>query len=175
MKKETKQDKVAKRKVGFPAWPYWGFYYLIMGKIFFKKYHGHITIEDDINDCKGPCFLIWNHLARQDHTFLLKAAWPKRFNIMAGYNEFFRSHLHFALDKAKIIPKKNYTNDIPAVKNVQRIINKGGCVAFAPEGMSSIYGTNQPVCPGTGRFLKHFKIPVYFLELRGTYLTSNKI
>ena len=40
--------------------------------------------------------------------------------------------------------------------------------------MSSIYGVNQPVVPGSGHFLKHYKIPVYYLKLRGQYLTSTK-
>ena len=40
--------------------------------------------------------------------------------------------------------------------------------------MSSIYGVNQPVVPGSGHFLKHYGIPVYCLRLRGQYLTSTK-
>ena len=55
------------------------------------------------------------------------------------------------------------------------IIRQGGCVAFSPEGMSSIYGTNQPIVPGTARFIKHFRIPVYFVKLKGSYLTSTKV
>ena len=40
--------------------------------------------------------------------------------------------------------------------------------------MSSIYGHNQPVVPGTGRFLQFYRIPVYFMKLEGAYLTSHK-
>ena len=55
------------------------------------------------------------------------------------------------------------------------IIRQGGCVAFSPEGTSSIFGDNQPIVPGTGRFIKAFNIPVYCMALQGSYLTNNKI
>ena len=58
---------------------------------------------------------------------------------------------------------------------ISEIINKGGCVAFAPEALSSTYGTNQPIITGTGHFLKHYNIPVYFAEMRGEYLMNTKV
>ena len=48
-------------------------------------------------------------------------------------------------------------------------------MAFAPEGTSSIFGHNQPIVPGTGRFLKYYHVPVYFMKLEGAYLTSHKV
>jgi len=35
-------------------------------------------------------------------------------------------------------------------------------------------GTNQPVAIGTGKLLKHHKVPVYYSVIRGGYLTSPK-
>ena len=43
-----------------------------------------------------------------------------------------------------------------------------------PEGMSSISGANQPVAIGTGKFIKHFKLPVYYSVIKGASLTSPK-
>jgi ribosomal protein L37AE/L43A len=40
--------------------------------------------------------------------------------------------------------------------------------------MNSISGANQPVAIGTGKFIKHFRLPVYFSVIKGGYLTSPK-
>ena len=73
-----------------------------------------------------------------------------------------------------VIPKKNFTADIYTIKEVSRIIKKKGNIILYPEGMSSISGANQPVAVGTGKFIKHFKLPVYYSLIKGGYLTSPK-
>ena len=94
--------------------------------------------------------------------------------MVAGYSEFFRKKFYGLFDACKIIPKKNFTNDPVGIRAINKIIKSGGCVAFSPEGMSSIYGHNQPIVPGTGRFLQFYRVPVYFMKLEGAYLTSHK-
>lgn len=172
--KQTIKQKVLKMKFkrpsGIIAWAY-----QFLTRFVMKKYHPHIEVVDSMKDCKGPCFLIYNHLSRVDHYYCCVAAWPKKVNIVAGYNEFFRSHLHTVFKLNHVIPKKNYTNDLISIKGMKAIVKKNGCISLAPEGMSSIYGTNQPIINGTGHLLKHHKIPVYFLENRGQYLTTTKM
>jgi len=172
---KTLQKKLTERKFKRPS-RFINFIYYVIGSMLDKtRYHCEYTIKDNINDCKGPCFLIWNHLSRIDHIFLMKATYPRRLSILAGYNEFFRGHLQFVFKLMHIIPKKNFTYDLTGLRGIHSIINQGGTVTFSPEGMSSIYGVNQPIVPGTGRFLKSYHIPVYFCKLRGSYLTSTKI
>ena len=172
---ETYKEKLVKRKYRIPNKFYYWIYHFIMTDIVGKKYKPHYKIIDDINDCKGPCFLIWNHLSRVDHLYAMSLAYPRPINIVAAYSEFYRSHLHTVFKMMNILPKKVFAQDINGIRAMNSIISKGGVVCFAPEGMSSIYGTNQPIVPGTGRFIKHYGIPVYYMELRGQYLTSTKV
>ncbi len=174
-KERSLRKELANRKYKIPNRLYYWTYHFLMAGIIAKKYRPRIVVKDSISDCDGPCFLIWNHLSRLDHAFVMQAAYPRPINIVAGYSEFFRSHLHTVFKMMNIIPKKIFTNDMLSLRGMNSIIRQGGCVAFSPEGMSSIYGTNQPIVPGTGRFLKHFRIPVYFLFLKGSYLTSTKV
>jgi len=95
-------------------------------------------------------------------------------NYVAGYNEFHRSHLAMVFRLLRVIPKKNFVPDIYTVKEISRVIKSGGGVCLFPEGMSSISGANQPVAIGTGKLLKHHKVPVYYSVIRGGYLTSPK-
>ena len=139
-----------------------------------KKYNPTYEIKDSPADCKGPCFVIYNHQSRIEYVWLMHACYPRRLNFMVGYNEFFRSHLKFILRLAHAIPKKNFVLDLPAMKAVDTLVKKGAAICFSPEGMSSISGHNQPVVNGLGRFFKKYNIPVYIVRLSGAYLTNTK-
>ena len=171
----TLQQRLAGRKYHIPSRFIHTLYRVIMSGFVARKYNPHYEIVDKVSDCKGPCFIIWNHLSRLDHGFVMEAAWPRRINILAGYNEFFRSHLALVFRLENIIPKKIGVDDFNSIRAMNSIIKKGGCIAFAPEGMSSIYGQNQPIIAGTGRFLQFYHIPVYYVNLKGSYLTSTKV
>lgn len=173
--KLTIEQKLKQRKYKIPNGLVWFLYAALARSPFLgPKYHVNYKIIDDINKCKGPCFVIWNHLSRRDYLFLKNLIAPKRFNMVAGFSEFSRNKFSLLFKLANVIPKKNFTSDPNGVRAMNSIIKQGGTIAFAPEGMSSIYGHNQPIVPGTGRFLQFFRIPVYFMKLEGAYLTSHK-
>ena len=139
-----------------------------------RKYNAKYNIIDDVNECKGPCFVIFNHLSRLDHYFVMKACYPKRINMVAGYSEFFRSHLHTVFKMNNIIPKKNYSNDVLATKGILSIIKQGGSVTFSPEGLATNDGLPKPIVPNTGHLFKKCGIPVYFAKLEGQYFLNTK-
>jgi len=150
------------------------FIYRNVMRVVGRKYHAHYEYIDDIRKEKGPAFVIFNHLSRIDHMYIMEMCYPRKMNMLAGYNEFFRSHLAFAFKHNNCLPKKQYTNDIVSTKAIMKIIKNGGIVAFAPEGLATNDGMNKPIVPGTGNFFKKMGIPVYFVELRGEYLQNNK-
>ena len=149
--------------------------YRYVMKIVGRKYNAEFKVIDDINNCKGPCFVIFNHLSRIDHFYTNEITYPKRVNMMAGYNEFFRSHLHLAFKLNNVLPKKQYIVDYAGTKAMMSLIKQGGAISFAPEGLASNDGMPKPIVPGTGTMLKKFKIPVYFVKLRGQYLQNTKV
>lgn len=171
--KKTLDKKIHSRKIKKP-----NFIYPILGYIwkllFYKKYNVTSIFKTDIKKVKEPYILLSSHASRLDYMFTAIPLLPKRFNFVAGYNEFFRSHLAFVFKLLRVIPKKNFTADIYTIKEVSRVIKKGGNIILYPEGMSSISGANQPVAVGTGKFIKHFKLPVYYSVIKGGYLTSPK-
>jgi 1-acyl-sn-glycerol-3-phosphate acyltransferase len=171
--KKTLDQKLHSRKLKKP-----GILYIILGYLwkllFYKKYNINVTYKTDIKKVKGPIILLSNHASRLDYMFTALPLLPKKFNFVAGYNEFFRSHLAGIFKIMNVIPKKNFTADIYTIKEVTRIIKKKGNIILYPEGMSSISGANQPVAVGTGKFIKHFKLPVYYSLIKGGYLTSPK-
>ncbi|NLB48818.1 MAG: hypothetical protein GX813_03150 [Erysipelotrichia bacterium] len=175
MKKEklTIAKKLNKRQYKTPSTFVWKLYGLFAKFPFLGlKYRATYKIIDDIKDCEGPAFIIWNHQSRRDHIFVKNIVAPRKFNMVAGYQEFFRKKFAFLFKFAQIVPKKKFTNDPGSIRAIDRIIKSGGTVAFSPEGTVSIFGHNQPIISGTARYLKHYRIPVYFIKLEGAYLTS---
>lgn len=161
------------KKYNRPPW-FRALGYYLLGSTYWvgAKFRPHYTKTDKIG--KGPAFLIWNHQNRRDEHMAAHMSFPRRVSILCEYNEFFRSHLHFMLRRYPAIPKKVYANDIVSLRAMTKAIREGGVVMFSPEGTPSLYGSNQPVIPGTGAFIKHFKVPVYACINKGGYLSNPK-
>ena len=172
--KKTIDQELHSRKIKKPPL----FLYNVMGFIwklvFTRKYNLKVVDKVNLKKVKGPYILISNHASRQDYIFTAVPLLPRRYNFIAGYNEFFRSHLAGVFKLLKPIPKKNFTPDLYTIKQVKRVIEKRGRIILFPEGMNSIGGCNQPVVVGTGKFVKHFNIPVYYSVIKGGYLTCPK-
>lgn len=173
MEKQTLDQKLHAKKITQP-----NCIYNILGWVWktfvAKKYNAHYIFKTPIDKKKGPYIVVSNHASRADYIFTGVPMLPARMNFVAGYNEFFRSHLAGVFSILKVIPKKNFTPDHYTIKEVSRILRDGGKIMIFPEGMNSISGANQPVALGTGKFLKHFKVPVYCSVIKGGYLTSPK-
>ena len=172
--KLTIDQKLKAKKIKKPPYVIYNILGRIWQLLFFKKYGVKVTYVDDVRKEKKPHILISNHSSRMDYIFSGVPALPNTYNFVAGYNEFFRSHLKGVFGLLQVIPKKNFTPDFYTIKEVTRVIKDGGNVLIYPEGMNSISGANQPVAIGTGKFLKHFKIPVYYTHIKGGHLTCPK-
>ena len=174
-KKLTIAEKLAKRKYAPPSKLISFLYKTIMVDIIGKKYNPKFHIIDSVADYDGPCFVIFNHLSRIDHLYVCGATYPRVTNMMAACNEFYRQKFSFIFNLNKVIPKKQYTADTLPIKAVSKVLKKGGCVTFAPEGLASDFGGNKPIVPGTSKMFKHFKVPVFLCYLEGQYLQSTKV
>ncbi len=171
--KLTINEKLLKRRIKRPSVIY-PILKTIVVKPNLKKWNVTIKEKIDVNNIKPPFIVIFNHLSRFDYVFVSMALKKHRLNFMVGYNEFYRAHLKLIFKLANSIPKKNFTSDYYALKNSKRVLENKGVVAFSPEGMSSIAGTNQPIVIGTGKYLKNCNVPVIYVNIKGAYLMAPK-
>ena len=123
---------------------------------------------------KGPIVMIANHASRVDYEFVGPPCRPKRLNFVVGYNEFFRFPTSILLPIMQVIPKKNFTPDRYAVREILRAVKSGCSICIMPEGMSSITGMAQPIIPGGAKLVKKLGLPVYYAKIAGGYLTYTK-
>ena len=174
-KKVPISKKLAKRNYRpaprFIAW----LYKIIMINIIGRKYKPQFHIIDKVTDCDGPCFVIFNHLSRIDHMYVMGATYPRITTMIASNSEFYRKKFWFVFGLNRVIPKKNFSPDRLTIAATSKVIKKGGCITFSPEGIASEYGSNKPIVPGTSKMFKHFKVPVYLCYLEGQYLQNTKV
>lgn len=168
----TLRQELTNRKFKIPNRLFYAIYKLVMVNFEVDKHRPKIHYIDDPRKEKGAAIVLWNHLSRLDHAYILKTFYPRRFNMVAAYNEFFRSHLHWAFKQMSILPKKNFCLDVAGVKAILSIIKQGGVVSMAPEGLATITGQNEAIIPGCGHLLKHCKVPVYFAKFQGEALVA---
>lgn len=172
--KLTLQEKLERRHVKKPP----ALIYLLLINVwrllFDKRLGVSFTFKVRPSEDKNPYILIGNHSSRVDYLYTAPAVLPHRLNYVVGYNEFFRSHLYGIFSLMQVIPKRNFTPDLHAVKEIIRIINMGGHICIFPEGMSSISGSCQPCALGSGKLLKHLGVTVYYTKIAGGYMTNTK-
>lgn len=173
-KNKTINQKLHSKKIKRPPYIIYDILGIIWKMVFAKKYGLHVEYKCDFRKAKGPYIVISNHASRLDYIFTGVPLLPNNLNYVAGYNEFFRSHLKMVFGLLNVIPKKNFTADIYTIKSVKRVLDQKGKIMLFPEGMNSISGANQPVAIGTGKFIKHFNVPVYYSVIKGGYLTTPK-
>lgn len=172
--KQTLAKQLHNRKIKRPPALIYGVLGGIWKLLFQKKYNLSWEFKTDFRKEKGPYILISNHASRADYIFMGIPVLPNQYNFVVGYNEFFRSHLAGVFKLLNTIPKRNFVPDVYTIKQMDRVIRSGGKIVIFPEGMSSISGANQPVAIGTGKFIKHYRLPVYYSVIKGGYLTSPK-
>lgn len=174
--KKTIQETLRTRNYKRPNRALWWFISKCIAPIVMNSYGKQaVIIKDDIRKDKGPKFVLYNHQSRFDWVSAVRFCGTEPINFVIGYNEFFRSKFKLVFKLLNCIPKKNFTTDLTAIKAMTKIIKDGGTVCFAPEGMSSINGHNQPIVPGTGKFLKYFGVPIYTIKSKGAYLVNHKV
>ena len=118
--KKTIAEKLHSRKIRKPP----ALLYLLLANIwkvlFEKKLGVTYTYHADPRKCEGPYIVVSNHASRMDYIYTGLPFLPHRMNYVAGYNEFFRSHLALVFRLLQVIPKKNFVPDLYCMREIRR-------------------------------------------------------
>lgn len=173
MSKPPRAEKLQNRKIKIPpGWLYW----LLMqaAKLLARRDNAHFIYRAYPASEEGGIVMIANHSSRVDYEFTGPPCYPKKLNFVVGYNEFYRFPTNILLPLMQVIPKKNFTPDHYAVREMLRVAKQGGSICIMPEGMSSITGMAQPIIPGGAKLVKKLGLPVYYSKISGAYLIYTK-
>ena len=171
--KPTRAERLLRRQTKSPPG---ALYWILMqvSRVLCRLDNTHFTYLAHPGKEPGNIVMIANHASRVDYQFTAPPCCPKKLNYVVGYNEFFRFPTSLLLPVMQVIPKKNFTPDRYAVREIFRAARAGCSICIMPEGMSSITGMAQPAIPGGGKLLKRLGLPVYYSKISGGYLTYTK-
>lgn len=116
--------------------------------------------------------LIGDHASRGVYAYTITGSPNPYMNIVLGFHNLFSRRFFRFLLALEVIPKKLYEPDLHAMGQMSRVVKRGGCLCFFPEGIQSVSGSTMPMNPGTIAFLKRQGVDVILCKSYGAYLCS---
>lgn len=121
---------------------------------------------------KGPYLVLSSHASFIDFPHNVLAMKKDKSCWVASVEEFIgiRSWL---FDKAKVIPKRKFSNDMVLVhKIVNATRRKRMCMTIYPEARFSLVGINEDIGTALGKLAKMCKVPVVVVTQKGNFIRS---
>ena len=141
----------------------------------YLRLYFHLKIDKKgIKGIKGPVIAVANHQSVLDFAITALAVWPIKMNYLVSTYYCNDKKLKFLLDLVGTIPKKQFVPDTSTILNTGRALSRGQSVFIFPEGQVGYYGSNVGIDESIGKFIKHFKVPVIVVKLRGGFLSNGK-
>jgi 1-acyl-sn-glycerol-3-phosphate acyltransferase len=127
-----------------------------------------------ISGIKPPFVVLSNHASNMDFMLTSAAMHPVRMNYVAGAYLFSKPLSRWAYSQMGAISKQQFTPDLPAVRKMKNVVDRGGVLILFPSGQSSFSGECSIIPHGIERLLKMLAVPVVSLHIDGAHLCYPK-
>ena len=172
-KKYTKDMNYFRNNINLPS--KWFYSLVCIGlKLFYYRRFRIKTNVKEFRHYPKPYLLIYNHPSFFDWMYAFIPLYPQKVNAIMNFYYFCNYRLGTLLNKIGAFPKFLFQPDISSIKNIKRIIKKGGIVGIAPEGRLSPHGRMESITPATAKLIKNLGIPVLLAKINGAYLSYPK-
>ena len=119
---------------------------------------------------KPPYILLGNHNAFLDIQMLRYITFPKKMSYIVAIDGFLGRKKF--LESIGCICKRKFTTDPFLIKNIASTLSHKRILAMFPEARYSLCGTNAIIPTSVARMVKHFKVPLVILKMRGHHINS---
>ncbi len=173
MKKDFK-SKLINRKINKPNPILMTLGMWIVG-IMNKIYKVDFSYDYDLAEIKGkPTILLSSHASRLEFLYTIYGFGRKDINVVCGYQNILKKGLYNLFIQFGVISKYLYQPDFVSVKNMLRVLRRGGTIGLFPEGIQSTSGSTHPINPATAQFIKSSKAHIVVCTTKGAYLATNR-
>ncbi len=131
-----------------------------------------------VNKCgkspESPSIVLCNHGSFFDFLYagiLLRKSYP-HFIIARLY--FYHKWLRRLLTLLGGFPKSMFAMDVESTRNTLKVLHDGGVLAMMPEARLSTVGKFEDIQESTYSFIKKANVPVYTIQIHGSYLAKPK-
>ena len=164
---DTEQKYSVRKPCGLLYYPV-GFF----AKTYFKLAFKHQVDKIGIKGLNPPYLVVANHSCWLDYMISAASMYPVRMNYVGAYNFFRDKVLSRVFTWMGVISKYQYSNDLPSVRKMKSVIQRGGVVAIYPNGCLSNEGRPGGFAVfGIAKLVKFLNVPVIALHTNGGYLT----
>lgn len=140
-----------------------------------RLYKVDFSYDYDPKSIKGqPAILLSSHASRTEFVYTVYGFGRKDINVVCGFQNILKKGLYRLFIAFGAISKYLYQPDLMCVKNMLRVLKRGGAIGLFPEGIQSTSGSTHPINPATARFIKSSKANVVVCTSRGAYLATNR-
>lgn len=120
---------------------------------------------------RPPFLVLATHHAFMDFYVTPLALFPHRANYVSEL-EGFEYYGEWAYRQVGCLGTRKFVNDLALVRNIRRVMERGGILVLYPEARYANVGVSAPLPPSTGKLAKYLKVPVVTLNMKGNYLQS---
>ena len=130
-----------------------------------KKYKVDKT---NMADLKPPYLLLSNHMHFIDFELAAMATWPHPVSNVVSIDGYVIKG--FLLEWIGAIATRKYTNDLPLIKSIRKVLKRGDILCMYPEARYSPCGTLSFLPDSLGKLIKLNKVPVVTVVHHGNHL-----
>lgn len=141
-----------------------------------NKFYGvKFDYDYDPESIKGqPTILLSSHASRLEFMYTIYGFGRKDVNVVCGFQNILQKGIYNFAIKLGIISKYLYQPDLMCVKQMMKVLRRGGTLGLFPEGIQSTSGSTHPINPATTQLIKRCKANVVVCTSKGAYLTTNR-
>lgn len=140
-----------------------------------RSYNVHFSYDYDPKSIKDqPAILLSSHASRLEFIYTVYGFKRNDLNVVCGYQNILKKGVYALMMKLGVISKYLYQPDLLCVKNMLRVLKRGGAIGLFPEGIQSTSGSTHPINPATAQFVKRSKANIVICTTKGAYLATNR-
>jgi len=122
----------------------------------------------NMEDLKPPYLLLSNHMHFIDFELAAMTTWPHPVSNVVSIDGYVIKG--FLLEWIGAIATRKYTNDLPLIKSIRKVLKRGDILAMYPEARYSPCGTLSFLPDSLGKLIKLNKVPVVAVVHHGNHL-----
>ena len=118
-----------------------------------------------------PFLVLATHHAFMDFYVTPLCLFPHRANYVSEL-EGFEHYGEWPYRQIGCLGTRKFVNDLALVRNIRRCMDRSGILVLYPEARYANVGTSSPLPPSTAKLIRHLKVPVVTINMKGNYLQS---
>lgn len=125
----------------------------------------------DMEGIKPPYLLLGSHHSFMDFFVTPLAVFPHRANYISEL-EGFEAFGEWIYRQVGCLGTRKFISDLPLVRNIKKVVDRGDIIVIYPEARYSNVGTNSKLTLSLAKLARLLKVPVVTLVMNGNHLQS---